>query len=63
MSVQLAVIRDKRPDEYPSVEVMAPDFDAPYVWLWLDDSGDNRLDLSRAQMRQLRDVLNEILGR
>lgn len=63
MSVSLAKLMDKPNGECHALEVMAPDYDAEYVWLWLDRDGENRLDLSRHQMRQLRDVLNEILGR
>lgn len=58
MSVQLCVLSD---DEFDAVELMAPDYDAESVWLWLDADGANRIDLSRKQMRELRDALNRYL--
>jgi hypothetical protein len=63
MSVQLCILKDAPKSGFDAIEIMAPDFDAAYVWLWQEKDGENRLDLSRHQMRQLRDVLNEILGR
>jgi hypothetical protein len=60
VSVQLCVIRDP---EFSDIELMAPDYDCRYVWIWDEGDGENRIDLSRKQMRELRDVLTEILGR
>ena len=56
MSVCLAELED---DGFDTIEVMAPDYDKEYIWLWLADDPDIRIDLSRKQARQLRDVLDE----
>ena len=61
MSVQLGVIPGER--NFDAVELMAPDFDAERVWLWLEEDGDNRIDLSREQARALRDLLTRVLER
>jgi hypothetical protein len=58
MSIQLRVLRDP---EFTDIELMAPDLDADYIWLWDADGADHRIDLSRKQMRELRDALNELL--
>jgi len=60
MSVQLCVLKDP---EFADIELMAPDLDVEYIWLWDAGHGENRIDLSRKQIRELRDVLNELLGR
>lgn len=60
MSVQLHVLRGGK--NFEDIEVAAPDFDAAHIWLWDDHDGENRIDLSREQMRELRDLLTEILG-
>ena len=60
MSVQLCVLKDKGET---TLELMAPDYGAERVWLWEEQDGANRLDLSREQMRQLRNALNRALGR
>jgi hypothetical protein len=61
MSVQLCELRGGV--DFEDVEVMAPDLDVEFVWLWMAKDGDARIDLSREQCRELRDALNEILSR
>lgn len=58
MSVQLCVLKDP---EFDAVELMAPDYDVDHLWIWLEADGANRIDLSRKQMRELRDALNRYL--
>ena len=61
VSVSLAKLIDAPPEDFERIEVMAPDYDVAHIWLWDDNDGENRIDLGRQQMRQLRDVLNELL--
>ena len=60
MSVGLADLTD--PD-FDDIEVMAPDYDKEYVWLWQggEHGTDNRIDISRSQLVQLSRVIDEIL--
>ena len=48
-------------EDFSDIEVMAPDYGKEYLWLWRADDGEARIDLSRDQLEQLRDLLNEIL--
>jgi hypothetical protein len=59
MSVQLCVMKDKGCE---AVELMASDYGAKDVWLWLEEDGANRIDLSEKQARELRDALDELLA-
>lgn len=56
-------VLQNRDGAFQDVEVMAPDFDCEYIWLWNESDASNRLDLGREQMRQLRDALDELLGK
>lgn len=58
MSVCLHTLKD--PEQH-DVEVWAPDYSVFNVWLVYED-GDDRIDLSLDQLRQLRDVANGIFG-
>ncbi len=60
MSVGLADLTD--PD-FDDIEVMAPDYDKEYVWLWQggEHGTENRIDISRSQLVQLSRVIDEIL--
>jgi hypothetical protein len=49
--------------DFEDVEIMANDYGAEHVWLWLEENGDNRLDLSRDQLRALRAFINDFLER
>jgi hypothetical protein len=60
MSVSLYKLIDPPMD---TIEVMAPDYDVERIWLWLDENAENRLDLSRQQMRELHKALGAILGK
>lgn len=53
MSVQIDTLSDLGFDD---IEVMAPDYDQEYLWLW-DTDGENRIDLSRKQLEQLCDLI------
>lgn len=59
MSVGLRVLNGG--DGFDDIEVMAPDYDKEFLWLWRAEDGENRIDLNRDQLRQLRDLLNELL--
>lgn len=61
MSVQLTVL--KGGTDFNDVEVMAPDYDAEYVWLWPANDTDGRIDLSKHQLRALRNFINDLLER
>jgi hypothetical protein len=61
MSVQLTVLKGGK--DFEDVEIMANDYGAEHVWLWLEENGDNRLDLSRDQLRALRVFINDFLER
>jgi hypothetical protein len=57
VSVQLLELRDP---EFETVELMSPDFDMDYFWLWPAPADvDQRIDLSRKQILELRDWLNK----
>ena len=58
MSVGLRVLKGGK--DFDDIEVMAPDYDKEYLWLW-DSEANNRIDLSRDQLRELKDFLQEIV--
>jgi hypothetical protein len=60
MSVQLKVLRGGK--DFEDIEIMAPDYDMEYVWLWPANDTDGRIDLSKAQLRELRGFINDLLG-
>jgi hypothetical protein len=59
MSVGLKILNGG--SDFDDIEVMAPDYGKEYLWLWQEADGENRIDLSRDQLREFRDFLNEIL--
>lgn len=59
MSVGLKVLSGGT--DFDDVEIMAPDYGKEYLWLWHEETAANRIDLSRDQLRELRDFLNEML--
>ena len=59
MSVGLLILNGGT--DFDDIEVMAPDYGKEYLWFWREEDGEVRIDLSRDQLRQLRDFLNEIL--
>ena len=61
MSVELATLDGG--EDWFHVEVMAPDYDAEYVWLWYDDVDLNdRINLNRKQLVQLSAAIDRILS-
>lgn len=62
MSVCLKTLKGGS-DSY-DVEVMAPDYDCTSIWLWPSAVDDNdRIDLSRDQLRELRTIIDEVLAK
>jgi len=58
MSVQLAKLSGGQ--DFDDIDVMAPDYSKEFLWLWESESGDNRLNLSRDQLRQLKALLIDL---
>ena len=60
MSVEL---RDLVDAENDTILIMAPDYNKEFIWLWQGGEHDtaNRIDLTRRQLSEFRDLLNEIL--
>jgi hypothetical protein len=61
MSVELATLKD---DDWPTVELWAPDYDGDQVWLvYADDVGHpDRIDLTRPQLVQLSAAIDRLLS-